>query len=561
MLLMSQLKKSYEDEEQTQQSFLKEIGNTRKSLRSNYHKLRNGEDMQSPTHDTKSDLGSSTNEAESEVSLHLPLIDDAESKHEETVTVDIHEGDETHKTINVKLPNVQRENETRQESRVKANKTNVKDNSSETSEHDNKVIKQENNSSFADKKSKHISSDEGTVSEPPNNDSAVDQTINLKDAEPKIDTHWDPESQVYRQIKTGFKTSRESDESISEPHANKTAIQQNVKSKLDTHWDPESQVYKQLNTKNKVTILNSSRLTNELKKLKQLNFVTGNVPSHNVYIEDARQRYRQLQNVNQNNDNNIIRSRPKSMSRPKSDKAKPRVSNETRSRSTPRLIKTHLDESKNIYSKNQPVVRQSNENEDTVSHPLRSKPYQRLYRKVKQSETDQDNERLEQDKKIINGYQQYIDERDELPKVDALNRRINDRHKLPNNSHRDGKSDKPRMQPDVESDISNGFTKAGSLQFRSVRNKSVSSKDLDKHSDGPFHETESGIDGDDCNEPGSPSYTESIDLQEAGSPLSTKGTHRSKIPIGKAVEIMKSRSKFYEDASKYKVISVYFLYY
>ena len=87
---MSQLKKSYEDEEKTQQSFLQEIGITRKSLRSNYRKMQLGEDIhiESPKHDTESGYDTSVKDDDSD-------LNDKENKHADPGKLDKVDEDQT----------------------------------------------------------------------------------------------------------------------------------------------------------------------------------------------------------------------------------------------------------------------------------------------------------------------------------------------------------------------------------------------------------------------------------------------------------------------------------
>lgn len=506
MLLMSQLKKTYEDEEKTQQSFLHEIGNTRKTLRTNYRKLQNGEDIEPFGHDGKSDASSKKRADESEVSIQLPTTDGGENQQNDA---DKNVNDHRHDGLmsnDCKLPTVNNE--------------------------DVENIKNEGNAFSGDDTEKE--SARGT----------------------ETDSTYQEEDVVERSLKKGRDRPK-----FDPVHYSVNENLKHAKPKIDSHWDHESPVYKQIKSgfKSKLIIPDASQLAKELKNLKRPKFVTGNYPSYNVYIEDARQRYMQiLQTTNKKCDSGTLKPQANRVFPPKLGKETFAVNhkgeiiyaansdfksytNERRSK-TPHSKKTNISEGKNtpatIYNATKPVPSQ---NEKEISHiPVRMKSYERSYLRLNRHQTNSDFEIMEHDKNKIKDYQASINSKRDLPHVE-------NRDELRNTQNRTVSSNTIKKLQPTEFKSNIGYDNIESSQSTQSQNKSAATHHFENHSHGSVSGNLRNINSRD----------ESVELCVAGSPKSCKTFKRAKMPIGKVVEIIQSRSRFYEDNAKYKVTFIY----
>ena len=483
MLLMSQLKKSYQDEEKTQQSFLQEIGITRKSLRSNYRKMQLGEDIQieSPKHDTESGYDTSVKDDDSD-------LNDKECKHADPDILDKVDEDQTDDL----------EKDVQTESH---DETNVNENIQ-----DEEIV------------SEQKSVNQKIFSEP--------LSENVKKAKSKIDTRWNRDGIIYKQIKTGFKS--------------------------------------------KAEITDSSKVAKELKKLRQSNSTTGNSQAYNVYMEDVHQRYMQsLQNQakTRNEFSNIQHS--KKVSRPKTERVNTHKVDEQlserphtdghRSQSPNRNITAfegntdkpkHTNQNGRIANVHRPKQKIQKGGIDSRI-PVRTSPYEKPKVRMKESETDRDFARLERDKKITNGYQDYMDNQETLPNIEGPGRKTFNTNRLTNNRRANANSTRAMKLKGMEFSTNGGYADNDSHNIGQSPKNEKTPKQLENHK--VFHVNETinkHVDGLD-------SRGESVQ-SHAGSSKSTTSSRRSKIPIGKAVEIMQTRNKFYEEAAVEKVISLHF---
>ena len=481
MLLMSQLKKSYQDEEKTQQSFLQEIGITRKSLRSNYRKMQLGEDIQieSPKHDTESGYDTSVKEDDSD-------LNDKEFKHADPDILDKVDEDQTDDL----------EKDVQTESH---DETNVNENIQ----------------------------DEAIVSE----QKSVNQKIfseplseNVKKAKSKIDTRWNRDGTIYKQIKTAFKS--------------------------------------------KVVKPDSSKVAKELKKLRQSNSTTGNSQAYNVYMEDAHQRYMQsLQNQakTRNEFSNIQHS--KKVYRPKTERVNTRTVDEKvserphtdghRSQSPNRNITAfegnagepkHTNQNERIANGHVP---RQNYQKRGIDSRIPVNPYEKPKARMKISETDRDFAKLERDKKILSGYQDYMDNQETLPSVKGPGQKTFDTNKFTKRRRANANSTDAMKVKGMEFSMNGGYADNNSHNIGQSPKTEKTSKQLENHK--VFHVNgtiKKHVDRLD-------SRGESVQ-SHAGSSKSTTSSRRSKIPIGKAVEIMQTRNKFYEEAAVDEVISLPF---
>ena len=438
-------------EEESQQSFLQEVGDTRKKLKATYMNLQNHNDLLSPKTDSKSDLNNSAKESESDVSIHLPVINDTKNKNKN--------GNETDKR-GKKHP----------ESKQFVESSILKDDS-EARERIQEVEEKKHDTEALNEESEEFSKT--------NNDASGNNHIVFrKHAKPKVDSHWDHGDPIYEQIKSGFKS--------------------------------------------KLKIPDSSKVMMELKKLKQLKFITGNIPSSNVYIEDVRQRYNQSLNQKHEND-----THPKVATRSGGIEKEKSVLNSDKMAA----LHPYTDADKTPATK----VRVSNRNDKNSRIPVKVKT------RSKQSLFDPDEGRLENDKKIIGNYQHYMDTKGELPHIAENKPRNNDR-----NNHY------PKTPRCKLCSIN-----SGSYERSLLKNKQSPVKRLEHHHDEHSLETEKGPTKDGYNDSGSRYFTESVELQQVNSSMPSTPSRRSEVPIGKAVEIVRSRHKFYEDNLKHKVMISY----
>ena len=466
MLLMSQLKKSYEDEEKTQQSFLQEIGITRKTLRSNYRKMQLGEDIQveSPKREPESGYDTSVKEEDSCLIEEDGIQEDSDKldKVEEDQTEDLEQDVQT-------------------------------ESHSEIGEHEN--IETTEDTVFEKKSEK-----QKIISEPLGE--------NVKNVKYKVDTRWKRDGTIYRQIQSGFKS--------------------------------------------KVVIPDSSKVAKELKKLRQPQSSAGNSAAYKVYMEDAKQRYMQsLQTQNQTKSGNEHNS-SRMLSRPKTERVNSHTMEEKLSerphsdghRQTS-IIKRNVDMKTNKNGKiaNGHIHRQNHQNVGTISRiPVRTQEYEKSKVHRKQNNTDHDLARLEKDKKIISGYQDYMDNQKTPPVGKGSDRKTFKTYKFTNNGHVNTNSTNAKKVKEMEFS-----TNAHHAESNAQSSKRYNTNHLESHK--AFH-TDEHVNGLD-------SYGESMQSSAKSSPRSTTSSRRSKIPIGKAVEIMQSRNKFYEEASMAKVTYIY----
>ena len=344
-----------------------------------------------------------------------------------------------------------------------------------------------------------------------------------------------------------------------------------AKPKIDTRWNPEGTIYKQIKNgfKSKLVIPDTSRVAKELKKLRQSSSTTENSLAYNVYMEDAQQRYIQsLQNQTKtrNDFSNILHL--KRGSRPKTEKANTHKVDEKlserpntdghRSQSSYQKITTfegNADKPKqtnqNGRMTNGHIHRQNHQKGGINSRiPIRTYPYEKPKVRMNDGETDHDLAKLERDKKIINRYQEYMDNQEALPNVEGPGRKTVNTNKFTNKRRANANSTDTMKVKGMEFTTNGGYADNDSNKTRqSPKNE----KPFENHKLSPFKEpVNNHVNGLDSRRESRQSLTGS-----GSSPKSTTSTRRSKIPIGKAVEIMQSRNKFYEEAAMEKVCSVY----
>ena len=446
MLLMAQLKHSYEEEQNSQQSFLQEVGETRRKLKDTYVELQSKIEPSPANHDNKSDVDSSVRASESEMSIPLPVADTNEKKMDQLLKS---------QTTSSKSNNIsEKSNPDNEESR--------EDNSVTNNIHDVEEVSDDANG--------EMNENEDTF-ETDHNTSSSSHSSQRKTTKPKVDTHWDHNGPVYKQVKSGFKSE-----------------------------------YK---------IPDSSRVMIELKKLRQLKFATGNIPASNVYIEDATQRYNQSQ-YNHKHGNESIKSYTKTVSNPSLDKERSVIYDEKMAALHPYTDGKNLQVESNERGKRLSPVKKTH-SKHTVSDP--------------------DTDRLNNDKRALDSYKQFMNTNNDLPKTFETKSRKRER-----NSYNTQTTRCKLCKVKPRSHLSG-----------SPRNKVYPIKLLEEHHS-EHSETMKDVNDNDCNGTDCRCHTDTVELQHNSSHMSSPTSRRSEVSIGKAVEIVQSRNKFYKSNLDSKVI-------
>ena len=450
MLLMAQLKHSYEEEQNSQQSFLQEVGETRRKLKDTYVELQSKVEPSLAKHDNKSDVDSSVRASESEMSTPLPVTDDVHNTNEKEMDQLLKSQTASSKSNKISEKAHADNEESREDNSVTNNIHKVEEESGDANE--------------------DIDENEDTF-ETEQNTSSSSQSSQRKATKPKVDTHWDHNDPVYKQVKSGFKSE-----------------------------------YK---------IPDSTRVMIELKKLRQLKFATGNIPASNVYIEDATQRYNQSQ-YNHKHGNESIKSYTKTVSNPSLDKERSVIYDEKMAALHPYSDGKNLPGESNERGKRHIPVKMTH-SKHTISDP--------------------DTDRLNNDKRALDNYKHFMNTNNDLPKTFETKSRKRER-----NSYNTQTTRCKLCKVKPRSHLSG-----------SSRNKVYPIKFLEEHH-GEHSETMKDVNDNDCNEADCRCHTDTVELQHNSSHMSSPTSRRSEVSIGKAVEIVQSRNKFYKSNLDSKVI-------